>query len=210
MKKLPTRGAMLFIGAMVLCALAMPSMASAASWGVVGTEHTLDSTNFGFTTTIGGFGEVSSSCSNSTLTVDVVGVFRSAPALTVTSASFNGCTAIGPNIGTCTATSTATPNPNPDWRVTAATTSNVQIHGMVVDFTLERAPGFRSALCLTVDGFRITVTGTLSGGQWTGNGANQHEVVFDNDTGFVLHGPSTHPITTRGTFRDTQQTLTLT
>jgi hypothetical protein len=205
MKRLLTRGAMLFLGAVVVCALAMPLMASAASWGTIGTEHTLDSTDFGFTTTIGGFGEVSSSCSSSTLTMDV----SSASALTATSASFTGCTAIGPTIGTCTATSTATPNPNLDWRVTGVTTSNVQIHGMVVDFTLERAPGVRSAPCLTVDGFRITVTGTLSGGQWTGNGASQHEVVFDNDTGFVLHGPSTHPITTRGTFRDTQQTLTL-
>jgi hypothetical protein len=204
MKNLPTRRAMLFIGAMVVCAFAMPSMASAATWGMPGTEHTLDSTNFGFTTTIGGFGEVSSSCSSSTLTANV----RSASALTVTSASFRGCTAIGPTIGTCTATSTATPNPNLDWTVTGATTSNVQIHDMAIDFTLERAPG--SALCLTVDGFRITVTGTLGGGQWTGNGANQHEVVFNNDTGFVLHGPSTHPITTSGTFRDTQQTLTLT
>jgi hypothetical protein len=202
MEKLSKKGILLFVGAMAVCAFAMPSMISAASWGVIGTEHTLHSPDFGFSTTIPVIGPVSSACSSSTLTADV----RSASALTVTSASFRGCTASGPGIGTCTVTETATPNPTPDWRVTGLTTSNIQFHGVVIDMTFQT----RSGLCLNVAGVGTTVTGTLGGGQWTGNGANQHEVVFSDDEGFVMHTPAgTAPLTIRGTFRDTQQTLIL-
>jgi hypothetical protein len=90
--------------------------------------------------------------------------------------------------------------------VTGVTTSNIQIHGLVADVTYVQD---RGTLCLPA-GASTTITGTLHGGQWTGNGANQHEVVFSDDGGFVMHTPvGTVPVTTRGTFRDTQQTLTL-
>ena len=42
MKKFSKKGVLLFAGAMAVCAFAMPSMASASSWGVVGSHHTLD------------------------------------------------------------------------------------------------------------------------------------------------------------------------
>ena len=54
MKKLSKKGVLLFAGAMAVCAFAMPAMASASSWGVVGTHHTLTSSNLGFTTDASG------------------------------------------------------------------------------------------------------------------------------------------------------------
>jgi hypothetical protein len=202
MKKFSKKGVLLFVGAMAVCAFVMPSMASAASWGVIGTEHTLHSPNIGFTSTIAGVGGVTSSCSDSTFTIDV----RNANALTVTSARFGGtCTATGVGIGTCTVTSTGTNNP--DWTVTGPTTSNVQIHNLRVDVTFEQHPG---GDCTNVIGQRILITGTLTGGQWD---AGRHEVVFNDDEGLVAHNPatgSTNQLTVRGTLRDTAQTLTLT
>jgi hypothetical protein len=201
MKKPSRRHAMLLVGA-IACAFATPPEASAASWGVVGTEHTLDSPDFGFSTTVPIFGAITSTCLSSTLTSDVA----SASVLTVTSASFRNCTASGPNIGVCTTTTTATSSPNPDWRVTAPTTSNIQIHGVVIDIAFRDN---RATVC-NVEGLTTTLTGTLGGGQWNGNGANQHEVIYNDDGGFVMHTPAgTAPVTTRATLRDTQQTLTL-
>lgn len=203
MKKLSKKGIVLFAGAMTVCACAMPSMASAASWGPVGTEHTLDSPNFGFSTTVPGIGAVTSSCSSSTLT----GVPGIRSIMTLTAASFAGCTATGSGIGTCTAVTTATLGSDP--RVTAVTTSNIQIDSVVLDMTFQNHRG--STACLNVVGVSTTITGALGGGQWSGNGANQHEVIYNDDEGFVMHTPvGTVPVTTRGTFRDTQQTLTLT
>jgi hypothetical protein len=203
MKKLSKMGVVLFGGAMAVCAIAMPSMTSAASWGPVGTEHTLDAPNFGFSTTVPGLGAVTSSCSRSTLT----GVPGIRSIMTLTAASFTGCTATGPNIGSCTAVTTATLGSDP--RVMALTTSDIQINSVVLDMTFQNHAGSRA--CLTVVGVSTTVTGALGGGQWSGNGANQHEVIYNDDEGFVMHTPvGTVPVTTRGTFRDTQQTLTLT
>ena len=71
MKKLSKKGILLFVGAMAVCACAMPSMAWQQAGAPVGTEHTLHSPNFGFSTTVPGIGAVDSTCSSSTLTVDV-------------------------------------------------------------------------------------------------------------------------------------------
>jgi hypothetical protein len=93
--------------------------------------------------------------------------------------------------------------------VTGLTTSNVQIHNVRIDVQFENHPG--SSACTTVNGVTSIWTGTLSGGRWTGNGANQHEVIFTNAEGLVSHGPTgSVAVTLSGTFRDTAQTLTLT
>jgi hypothetical protein len=106
-------------------------------------------------------------------------------------------------------TATATPTPTPDWNVTGITTSDVRINSVDVDITFENHPG--SSSCVNVPHQPVTLTGILGGGQWTGNGANQHEVIFANDEGIFSHGPTgTSTVTVSGTFRDTQQTLTLT
>jgi hypothetical protein len=133
---------------------------------------------------------------------------RSAAALTVTSATFRACTATGPNIGTCTVTANTTPH-SIDWNVTGVTTSDVRINSVHVDVTFENPVGQTD--CTNVNGASITITGTLTGGRWTGNGANQHEVNFTNAEGLSSHGPTgTSTLTINGTFRDTTQTLTLT
>jgi hypothetical protein len=203
MKKLSKKGVLLFVGAMAVCAFVMPAMSSAATWSTVGTEHTLHSSNIGFSSNvIPGIGTLSSQCSDSTFTIDV----RNANVLTVTSARFGGtCTITGPNIGTCTGTTSATNNPN--WTVTAPTTSNIQIHRLVVDLTFEQHPG---GGCVNVVGLKSTITGTLTGGQWNGNGAGQHGVVFSNDSGVFVHQVfGTGPMTVQGTFTDTSGTLNL-
>ncbi len=201
MKKFSKKGVLLFAGVMAVCAFAMPAMSAAASWGVIGTEHTLDSANISFTATDPVLGNITSSCAESTFTVDV----RSAGALTITSTSFRRCTGVGPNIGTCTATPVGT---NVDWTATGPTTTNVQIHDIRIDVTFETEPGGAAGSCANVNGASLLLTGTLTGGVWD---PAAHQVTFNNAEGLVYHGPTGNAVRTTvfGTIRDTQQTLTL-
>ncbi len=202
MKKFSKKGVLLFAGVMAVCAFAMPAMSSAASWGVIGTEHTLHSANIGFTATHPVLGAISSSCAQSTFTVDV----RSAAALTVTSTSFNNCTAQGPVIGDCTVTPVGT---NTDWTVTGVTTSNVQIHDIRIDVKFETKPGSALGSCKGgVHNQSILLTGTLGGGVWN---AAQSSVTYTNAEGVSSHDAFgiTIPVTVSGTIRDTNG-LTLT
>jgi hypothetical protein len=196
MKKFSTKSALLFAAAMAVCAFAMPSMASAASWGVVGSEHTLHSPNAGFVNDVGG---ITSSCTNSTFTVDV----SSAANLEVTSAAFRDCTTSGAAIGDCRTTSVAT---NLPWTATAVTTSNIQIHGIRIDVFLEDLPTGNTC---GADGLSILVTGTTSLGRWTGNAAGQHAMDLNGGPGLASHSPlgAGQALTANGLFRDTQQTL---
>jgi hypothetical protein len=95
------------------------------------------------------------------------------------------------------------------WRGTAVSTTNIQIDGIHIDVSLENEPG--STAC-TGAGLQITLTGNLTGGHWTGNAANQHEVIFNTAAGLTSHNPLTgsRPAFVTSTFRDTQQTLTVT
>jgi hypothetical protein len=197
MKKFSKKGVLLFAAAMALCAFAMPSMASASSWGVVGTAHTLDSQDLGFINDAQG---VSSMCSRTQFTSNVA----TAAALEITAGSFSGCTLAGAATGTCTATSTATSLP---WTATAVSTSNIQIHGVNINVFLENHPG--STAC-GATGITIRVSGTLSGGRWTGNGAGQHSVNVVGGTGLVSASAlGTSAITPTGLITDTQGTLTV-
>jgi hypothetical protein len=205
MKKFSKKGVLLFVGAMALCAFALPSMASASSWGAVGSEHTLDSPNIGFTSHVN---QVSSSCSQSQFTADV----RSTAALTITSASFTGCTATGPAIGTCTATSKAT---NLPWTATAVSTNNIQIHSIHIDVGFENHPG--SSTCAAA-GVQFTITGTLTGARWTGNvrhGLDLEGLTGNPSSSDGLIATSSlsavpQPVTAGGTVFDTQNTLVVT
>ncbi len=201
MKKFSKKGLLLFTGVMAVCAFAMPAMSSAASWAPLGSEHTLHSANLGFTTTDPVLGPISSSCPESTFTVDV----RSAAVLTVTSASLKNCTAQGPAIGDCTMTMAGTTFP---WTITGVTTSNVTIDGVRIDETFETKPGGAANSCANVNGQNILLTGTLTGGAWD---ASTHQATYNNAEGLVTHsatGNNTR-MTLSGTIRDTQQTLTL-
>jgi hypothetical protein len=201
MTKLSKKGVLLFAAAMALCAFAMPSMASASSWGVVGSEHTLDSSNFGFASDALGS---SSDCARTQFTLDVV----STAVVEITSASFAGCTFTAPPtfFGLCTMTETAT---NLPWTATAVTTSNIQIHGINIDMTFENHPG--STAC-TAAGVKLQMTGTLAGARWHGNGVTR-TIELSGATGLVAHSVlfgNNLPFTPTGTLTATQNTLSVT
>jgi hypothetical protein len=194
MKKFSKKSVLLFAAAMAVCAFAMPSMASAASWSPINSEHTLDSANTGFSSAA-----ITSVCSVSqfTATVNATG-----SALSISSALFRGCTATGPApVGVCTATSVGTGFP---WAATPVSTNNIQIHNINIDVRFENHPG--STAC-GINGATTSLTGTLSSGG----------TFFDNT--HVLHLTSAPGLTSvspqlgdqqafgNGTIRDTQQTL---
>jgi hypothetical protein len=197
MKKFSTRGVLRFAGAMAVCMFALPSAASAASWGPLSSHHTLDSPNLGFTSSF--LGGTTSQCVQSSFTTRVT----SAQNLEITSASFNGCTVSGPSIGTCTGTLVATRLP---WTATAVTTSNLQIHGIHIDGRSEQPPGSNLCAAFAV-GLLTTLTGTLTGGNYTSPG----RLDFNNAEGLVTHSVSGNnvPLTFRALFTDTQGTLTV-
>jgi hypothetical protein len=205
MKKLSKKGVLLFAAAMALCAFAMPSMASAASWGsLTATDHTLDSPNIGFTTTAPVIGALTSSCTRSSFTSNIA----STQNLEITTGSFGGlCTAVGPGIGTCTVTAVGTKFP---WTATPVTTENIQLHGVHIDVFFENVPGLGSS-CLNLNGQSVTITGTLTTGRWTGN-SGEKTLDFSNSEGLSSHSNllGTSPITTRGFITDTQNSLIVT
>ena len=191
MKKISKKSVLLFAAAMAICAFAMPSMASASSWGPVNTEHTLHTTNFGL---INDTSSISSMCSTAQFTVDVV----STAVIEITSASFTGCN-WGGAIGTCTATSSCTNFP---WTATARTTSDIQIHGVNINTF------FEGAAC-GVPSQTLRITGTITNERWLGNAA--HSIELAGSHGLVSHflGASS-AITLTGTLTDVQETLTVT
>jgi hypothetical protein len=96
------------------------------------------------------------------------------------------------------------------WTATAVTTSNIEIHGVNIDFILEHHPG--DSTC-NANGLQMRITGTLRGGRWTGNAA--HEIDLPSGatgaSGLVGHTfLGILPFTLTGTLSDTQQTLTVT
>jgi hypothetical protein len=190
--------------AMAVTAFALPSVASAASWGTIGTGHTLDSSSFAFTAQFPTgppfFGPVTSSCAQTQFVTDVT----SAGVLTITTATFTGCTATGTG-SDCTATVNASGLP---WRATGPTTTNVQIHNFNITMLVETRPGASPPPC-AIQGMTATLTGTLTGGTWN---ASTHQFAFSNADGLTTHVPALGPwpTTASGTFRDTFQTLTLT
>lgn len=199
MKKLSTRSALLSVAAVVLWACVSPGTGLATSWGVVGSEHTLDSPNFGLSTT-SNLGKVDMQCNSSFFTVDV----SSAADLSVTSANFGGlCTSTINGGSQCNTTWLGTGLP---WTITATATDNVQIDKVRIDVRLEQTltdtcpPNF-------VDQ-SFTITGSLNGGVWN---VLERAIVYTNTEGLRSHSPFgvNQPVTTRGTLRDTGGTLTL-
>jgi hypothetical protein len=196
-KKVSNRGALLFVGVMAVCALAMPAMAGAASWtGTLG-NHVFDGSNpanrLAFSVAAISSG---STCAVAQFPIDI----RSASDAQATHATFINCMGVG-NAVNCTATATGTNFP---WTVTNPTTANVTIDGVDVDVNFENTPG--NATACGVPG-NVRVTGNLSGGAWT-NPA--HEITFTNATGTTAHTSlGSFPATVTGTLRDTAQTLTM-
>jgi hypothetical protein len=196
------KSVMLFSAVMAVCA--MPSAASAASWGVIGSAHTLTSTSMVFVAHLSPTA-VQVNCSHYQFNIDV----SSAAALRVTSATFN-CTGGSPNVAGCSATMTATGLP---WTITGTTTSDVTIDGYHADVRFEDKPGTPGECNPTFPD--ITFSGRVGGGVWNG-GAGAHTITYTNATGLSATGfhsgggQVTVPATLSGTLRDLAQTLTLT
>lgn len=200
MRKVSKKGLLLFAAAMASCALAMPSTASAASWTALGTEHTLDSPDFGFTVTTV-IGPIIAQCTNSTLT----GSVTSSANMEITNATFGGdCTALvnqGAGNMVCTVDRVATRLP---WTATALSTNNIQIHGVHIDVTYTQSSVGNCPAALV--GTVFTVTGTLSGGTYNNT---ERALILSNTEGLTTHSllGNNLPLTWRGTFRDTSQSL---
>ena len=195
MKSLSQRGLLLFGVLLVVCAL-VPSMASAASWSPIGTTHQLFSSNLAFTaTTLAPAGSI---CAASEFDGDIV----SANTIEITSGVFTRCHGLFAAVN-CTVTPTGTAFP---WTATATATDNVQIHGVNVDVLFENTVGNPTACA--VNGMRIQLTGTLTGGSW--NPAN-NTLELQHDDGLFDHGivpaGATVPAFVTGTIRDTANTL---
>jgi hypothetical protein len=193
MKKFSKKGVLLFVGALAVCAFAMPSMASAASWGVIGTHHVLDGP-VGFTAA----GGLESNCTSNSFTSRV----DNAGNLTITTATFGGlCTSSVPALGAdCTTTARGTGFP---WRATPRTTTLIDLHDVHIDIRFEDMPG-RAGSCGPLANTNSTLTGTLTNGHW--NPATR-TVSWNGASG--LHSSTAGPVLVFGTVRDTQQSLTV-
>jgi hypothetical protein len=192
MKKFSQKSLLLFGVMLAVSAFVVPSMASAASWFQVGTTHQLFSSNLSFTAHTSPLGgEAGSSCAASEFDADV----RSAQVLTITSGRFNNCT------GTFAAANcVATPRFTGHWSATAISTTNIQIHDVIVDVLFEGG-----ANCVA-NGATAVLTGTISGGAVWQPAAN--DALFSNATGLTAHFPGLSSSTTvNGTLRDTSNTL---
>jgi hypothetical protein len=197
MKKLWQAKAMLG-GVLVVCALASPSMASAASWGPLTTPHLLTSTNFRLDAHVEGTGVGGVVCTHASMP----SVVRDGTRLTVTSATFANCHGTG-LAGDCTPTLQSTNHP---WTATGHSTVNVTIDGVRIVVQFENRPP--PVVSCPVPS-PVTVTGRLDGGFWSGA---THQVHFSTDTGLTSHIPgfATPGIATAtATLRDATQTLTL-
>ena len=202
MKKFSQRSLLLFGAVLAVCAFMGPAMASAASWSVVGTTHQLFSSDLSFRADAAPPNDVTlgSICQASEFDVDVTSISD----LRITGGSFQNCRGL-PGLGAnCTVTATGTGFP---WTATAPNTTNIQIHGIHVDVLFEQTPG---ATTCGVNGTKITLTGTLSGGRWDPSaiGADRR-VTYTDAPGVIGHGTSSLQALVTGTIRDTTGTLNL-
>jgi hypothetical protein len=195
------RTLLLFSAMMAVCAFAMPSAASASSWGVVGSTHLFTSTSLIFIAHLAP--DVEIDCSHYQFHIDV----RSPAALLVTGAIFN-CNGSGGDVANCTATMKATSLP---WTITGTTTSDVTVDGFHADVRFEDKPGTPGQCNPTYP--NITFSGRVAGGIWD---PTAHQITYTNAPGLtaigfhVGGGQKVVPATLSGTLRDVAQTLTLT
>jgi hypothetical protein len=187
MKKFSKKSVVLFAGVMAVCALAMPSMASALSWSPVGgASHPLTSTNLSFISE--GASSFGSTCAQSTLTEAV----PNGSVANITTTSFTNCMGLGVAVN-CTLTPVGT---NLPWAVTATNPLQIPRFHMTIHF--ENTPGNPTACAIPIT---ITLTGALTGGTFNNV---EHGVTLTSATGLVGHsaGQPTLQVTVSGTIRD--------
>jgi hypothetical protein len=197
MKKLSGKSVVLFGVVLVVCAFAVPSMASAASFTGLGT-HQLFSPNLSFNAPTAALGW---SCADSRFDIDI----NNGNDGIITGGRFQNCRGLpGTAAGNCTMTLTGTKFP---WTATAAAgTDNLQVHGVHVDMAFEALPGTAASECLA-NGVQATLTGTLTGGSWN---PTSREITFQDDDGLINHfntGAASAPVFVTATFRDLNGTL---
>jgi hypothetical protein len=197
-KTFSKKSAVLFAGVMAVCALALPSMASAASWSGTLGDHTFDSTNANnrLSFSVGAPVTAGSTCGVSQFTLTVTNAFDAH----IDGAIFQNCMGQGNSVN-CTVTPTGTNFP---WTVTNRLTSHLEIHNVDVDVFFENTPGNATACALPGN---VRLTGTLTGGSWSNTNS---EITLTNATGLTGHFPSPigpQPATVSGTLRDTANTL---
>jgi hypothetical protein len=200
LRKLSKRGVLLFVGVLALAAFVMPSAVSAASWGVVGSTHVLDSSNLQFLDPVVAGGAIGAICPESEFHVDV----SSATVLTITRAVFKNCMGTTSASSPCTVTLTATKLP---WTVTAPSFTNIQIHNVNILALYENTPTTGGGNC-NLAGISVTLTGTLTGGVWD---STNHQVTYTVADGLTAHSAFgvNHEVFFTGTIKDTTQSLVL-
>jgi hypothetical protein len=192
MKTLSQKSALLFGAMWAVCAFAVPSMASAASWAPVGTSPVLFSNDVEFTILFPFF-VARPTCTDVKFSADVV----SASIVKITGATFKGCTGTGQvDIG-CTATVTGTKFP---WTMTAPSTTTIQISGIHVDLWFE--PGPTGTCGGFVNHQNFTRSGNLLNGVWDPSaiGADRRVTFAGSDGDLLIDAVA---------LRDTTETLNL-
>lgn len=183
-----------------LAALAMPSVASAASWGVVGSTHDLDQLPTNPLVFISLDGTLGVNCAGFTLHASVT----SPTVLTVTGGTFTNCMGSG-SLGTPCSTTFVGRFP---WQATGLTTTNIQIHNIHATLLYENTPG--NATACPLNGVTATSTGTLASPNhihWIGA---SHRETFVNATGLAVHSVvGSLPMSINGSLTDRSETLTL-
>ena len=191
------KSVLVFAGALAVCALGLPAVASASSWGPVGgADHVLNTPNFGFLSNFLGQ-PATSSCTSSSFTAVVL----SAADMQIRAGSFGGlCTFTGASVGTCTMTMTPTRLP---WTATAVTTSNIQIHGVHIDVRFEQPRNGLNS-CANVNGADLTFTGTITNVRYLGPG----RIDLGGAHGLVSHSAlgNNNPISAQGLLSDASAT----
>jgi hypothetical protein len=195
LQELLKRRTLLFGAVMALCAFAMPSPASAASWSPVGTTGVLDSNNLSVVMPALNSGLV---CTDARLHTFV----DNAQVMTIVSGQFLGCEGTVGTAAGCTLTLTGTGFP---WRATALSTTDIRIHGINIDLRFETRPPAGAFPCAN-NGIDLRLTGTLgigTAGQTTWLPATR-SVEFANTTGLTAHiGATTVGAVLNGTLRAT-------
>lgn len=186
MIKTMKRSLVLAAAVAAMSAIAVPSMASAANWGVVGSTHTLSSTNL--------FLDVAAGQAGAVCNVNMGATVRNpaSSTLDIVSSTHLFCPGRSGYLAGCTVIGAPS---NLPWTATAVSTTNIQ---MYVKYTVTA-----SGSCLNPGTY--TLVGTVSGA-WTGNGVNQHSLQFTNASGLTFGWQSAK---LSGTVTDLQQTLTL-
>jgi hypothetical protein len=201
MKKLSRQSVLLFGAVLAVCAFAVPSMASAASWAGLGT-HQLSSNNLAFTATIAPLPAAGWSCADTEFDADVV----SGAVVEITAARFRNCDGTLLAAG-CTMTVTGNDFP---WTATARTTSDIQIHRVDMSVIFHTRPAAAPGSCVA-EGVTARVTGTLTSGSWDSSAIPANRRLTLNDapglTSHLLGIGLSGPTSVTGVFRDTTNTL---